>query len=324
MQTHYLVTGAAGFIGYHLAAALAADPDNAVVCVDNFARGEADEAYAELGRRPNVERIDGDLTDPGFVAGLPGGIDCVLHMAALNGTQNFYERPFEVVRCCTLPTMFLLERYGPDPALKRWVYAGTSEAYASTVTRFDWPVPTAEDVPLSLADVTNPRWSYAGSKMHGEIATTNACRAFAKPWTIIRYHNAYGPRMGDKHVVPDFLTRAREGVFALYGWEDTRSFLYIEDAVRATIAVAQAPACENEIVNIGGERELNMLELGRMMMQVGGFEGEIALHPSPAGSVKRRVPDVSKLKRLTGFTEQVSLEDGLKRAAAWYLTLNRG
>ena len=313
-----MVTGAAGFLGYHLAKRLADTPDDRIVCIDNFVRGEDDVLYRELTSRGNIERIDLDLTDQSSVRKLPDGIDVVYHLAALNGTQNFYERPFEVVRCCTLPTIFLLERYA-KAGLKRFVYAGTSEAYASTVTRFGWPVPTAEDVPLGIDDVTNSRWSYGGSKMHGEIAVVQACGPRDVPWSVIRFHNAYGPRMGDKHVVPDFLMRARDGRYELFGYEDTRAFIYVDDAVRATQLVASSDSCVNEIVNIGGGREIDMKSLGDLMMNVCGMSGSITLHPSPKGSVRRRAPDLSKLVRLTGFKEDWTLDDGLRETAKFYI-----
>lgn len=315
-----LVTGAAGFLGFHLARALAARDGNEVFCLDNLIRGEDDAPYRALAARPNVTRIDADLSVESEVAALPGDLDFVYHLAALNGTQNFYERPMAVIRASTLPTIFLAERYGAQAhPLSRFVYAGTSESYASTVTRFGWPVPTAEDVPLGIEDVLNPRWSYAGSKLHGEIVTAQAARSFGFPMTIIRYHNAYGPRMGDKHVVPDFMARMREGRYELFGHADTRSFIYVDDAVRATILAAETPACAGEIVNIGGSREITMAELGREMMRIRGLDDEIVLHPSPAGSVKRRAPDLGKLKRLTGFAERVDLEQGLRETAAYYL-----
>ena len=313
----YLVTGAAGFLGFALAKRLAIQPDARVTCVDNFVRGENDADYRVLCKKPNVQRIDLDLTEQSAVRTLPD-VDVVYHMAALNGTQNFYERPFEVVRCCTLPTLFLVERYA-DRNLKRFIYAGTSEAYASTVTQFNWPVPTDETVPLAFADVTNARWSYGASKMHGEIAVIQGCGSRGAPWSVIRFHNAYGPRMGDKHVVPDFLNRAKTGRYELFGFEDTRAFIYVDDAVRGTIAIGETPACAGEIVNLGGGREIDMLTLGRTIMQVCDMQGEIVCHPSPAGSVRRRAPDVAKLRRLTGFQEEWSLEAGLAETAKYYL-----
>ncbi len=315
-----LVTGAAGFLGYHLSRALAARAGTQLFCVDNFERGADDKHYRALLDLPNVIGIALDLSREADVGQLPSNIDYVYHLAALNGTQNFYERPIDVIRASTLPTIFLADFYGRQAHRpKRFVYAGTSESYASTVSRFGWPVPTAEDVPLGIEDVTNPRWSYAGSKMHGEIVTAQAGRAFSMPFTIIRYHNAYGPRMGDKHVVPDFMERMREKRYELFGHADTRSFLYVDDSVRATVLAAETDALANEIVNIGGEHEITMLELGREMLSVEGINADIVLHPSPSGSVKRRAPDISKLKRLTGFSETVSLADGLKATADFYL-----
>jgi nucleoside-diphosphate-sugar epimerase len=312
-----LVTGAAGFIGYHTAARLLNRGDD-VVLVDNFARGETDGLYRQLMRHPRATALALDLADPAAAQALPGDVDMVFHMAALNGTQNFYERPLDVLRCSTLPAFTLLERYR-NTGLSRFVYAGSGESYAATVTRFGWPVPTAEDVPLCIDDPFNPRWSYAISKMHGEVLTIQGCRQLGLPFTVVRYHNVYGPRMGDKHVVPDFLNRARDGVFALYGHADTRTMIYIDDAVAATIALAETPEAAGEVVNVGGTEEIGMAELGRRIMQVCGFTGDIVLHPSPRGSVARRAPDVSKLQRLTGLAETVTLEAGLARTASFYL-----
>ncbi|MCP5142585.1 MAG: NAD-dependent epimerase/dehydratase family protein [Chromatiales bacterium] len=316
-MSRILVTGAAGFLGYALAKRFADDPANQVIAVDNFTRGEEDALFDDLIRRENVTFHAIDLTRQTEVEKLPADVDYVYHLAALNGTQNFYERPFEVVKCCTLPTIFLIDHYKATP-LKRFVYAGSSEAYASTVTRFGWEVPTAEEVPVSIDDVSNSRWSYGGSKIHGEVATINGCRNFDLPYSIIRYHNAYGPRMGDKHVIPDFFERAKNGVYELYGYEDTRSFMYVDDVIDATVLVGESDSTRNETVNVGSEDEITILDLGKAMMESIGVDAEIKLFPSPKGSVKRRAPNVAKLKRLTGFEARWALRDGLARAREWY------
>lgn len=318
-MTKILVTGVAGFLGFHLARYLLSRENTEVIGVDNMVRGVHDQALKALGDLGKFTFIEADLSSEDAVKSLPIDVDYVYHLAAMNGTQNFYERPMDVIRHCTIPTMLLAEHYGKNATLKRFVYAGTSESYASTVTRFNWPVPTDESVPLSIDDITNPRWSYAMGKMHGEVVTAQAGRAYDMPYSIVRFHNAYGPRMGDKHVIPDFYARAREGRFELFGFEDTRAFLYVDDAVRGTALIGETDACAGEVVNLGGANELTMLELGKMMMKVRGMEAEITLHPSPAGSVKRRAPNLSKLQQLTGFKETVSLERGLELTAKFYL-----
>lgn len=313
-----LVTGAAGFIGYHLAKYLADDAANQVFAVDNFARGEADGAYETLIARENVTGLTVDLAEQSEVLALPGEVDVVYHMAAINGTQNFYDRPFEVMRCCTLPTFYLLNRYSKRGAATKFIYAGTSESYASTVTRFGWEVPTGENVPLSIADVFNPRWSYAASKLHGEVLTVNAARQFGLRYVIVRYHNAYGPRMGDKHVIPDFCKRMNEGVYRLHGHAQTRSFIYIDDAVRATVMLAHAKAAEGEVVNVGGAKEVTMLQVAQAIMKVAKVKGEIEKLPAPAGCVDRRAPKLDKLRKLTDYQQHWSLEDGLGETLRFY------
>ena len=315
-----IVTGAAGFIGYHVANALSLDPANDVVCVDNFSRGSRDKLYLELTGKRNVTHVDVDLTDLRTFEKLPGKADFIYHMAALNGTQNFYENPFLVLKSSTIPTLNLIEHYGKSGRhVGRFVYAGSSEAYAATITRFNWEIPTGEDVPLSLDDIYNPRWSYAASKMHGEVATIHGCRQFGIDFTIIRYHNTYGPRMGDKHVIPDFLTRARKGVFELYGFDDTRSFIYVDDSVRATVALANAADAVDQVVNVGGPEEIRIEALARLMMEVCGFKGDLVLHPSPKGSVSRRAPKLDKLINLIKFRHTVDLREGVRRTADFYL-----
>lgn len=316
-----LVTGAAGFLGYFIASKLADDLNNQVICVDNFSRGIADDLYINLCERSNVIRLDLDLTNQSQVQSIPLDIDTIYHMAALNGTQNFYERPFEVVRSCTLPTMFLIDHFGNKGSKPNFIFAGTSEAYAAAITNFNWPVPTDESVPLCIDDTYNSRWSYGASKLHGEIATINGCRHFQMPFTIIRYHNAYGPRMGDKHVIPDFLERAKRGIFELYGAIETRSFLYADDAALATIALAQSEAAKGQTIHLGGAREISMKDLASLIMTECDMHGELVLHPAPMGSVARRCPDTAKAKSIIGSFEQTALEDGIRRTAAFYLNI---
>jgi UDP-glucose 4-epimerase len=314
-----MITGAAGFIGYHLAVLLNDRPHNHLLLVDTPAAATADRLYDELAARPRIDRYEVDLCDPAAVATLPAEVDVIYHLAAINGTRNFYEQPYAVMRSGTLPTFNLVERYVKPGKLRRFVYAGTPESYASTVSRFGWPVPTDESVPLCIDDIANPRWSYAISKTHGEVLTVNACRSFGTAYSIVRYHNVFGPRMGDKHVIPDFLHRLRNGIAELHGHRETRTFLYVADAVAATEAIAESEAAANEIVNVGGDTEITISELAAGVMSLLGRAGEpITLRPAPAGSVARRAPSTDKLRKLVGFEPSWSLAEGLLKTIEFH------
>lgn len=303
----YLVTGAAGFIGQHLAAALIARGDR-VHAVDVELHEEAPEQVRRL-REAGADYHRVDLTDPARVAELPE-VDGVFHLAALNGTQNFYSSPWQTLKHSTLPTLLLLERYaGAD--LEFFFYAGSSESYASVVSQFGWEIPTGEDVPLGISDPRELRWSYGASKLHGEVALFAAAAELGVPAVVGRFHNAYGPHMGTKHVIPDFIARGREGTFSLYGAQQTRSFIYIEDAVHAVLAVAAGGV--GEVINIGSPDEVTMLELAQVIMAEAGWHGEIAEFPAPSNSVQRRSPDVTRLGELIDTSAFLPLNRGVRQ-----------
>lgn len=312
-----LVTGAAGFIGYHLANSLAED-DHDVVMIDNFGRGECDTLLEALIARANVTLLVGDLTQQSFIKTISGEFDICFHMAAMNGTQNFYQQPWSVIWHSTVPTLNLLQALILAGRCGRFVYAGSSEAYAGTVTRFGWPVPTAEGVPLTILDIHNPRWSYAASKLHGEVATANACQQAGSIFFVLRYHNTYGPRMGDKHVVPDFFLRALRGEYYIHGPEQTRSFLYVDDAVFASRRLTELPTAANQIINIGSSEEIQIGELAKRMMRTLGKDDPVEVRGPPPASVARRAPDLAKLNGLVPGYQRVSLDDGLRRTLAYY------
>ena len=283
-----LVTGSSGFIGRHLVSALRSQHHEVI----------------EADRNKGT-----DLTDPDTVRGLPD-VDIVVHLAAHNGTRHFYERPLDVIRDSVLPTQYLIDRYLGK--IQRFVFTGTCESYAGTVDRFDWPVPTDETVPLMVDDVTNPRWSYGGSKIVNELQVTAAGHQHGMPWTIIRYHNVYGPGQRD-HFIPEFLDRARGGDLSLRGWQNTRSFMYIDDAIEATTLAMFDPHMQDQILNIGTDQEISIQDMALLIMEVAGIQGELTLEPAPPGSVLRRQGDVTKLRDLLGFQARVDLRTGIRR-----------
>jgi len=281
-----LVTGSSGFIGRHLVSAL---------------RCEGHEVF-------EADRVKGvDLTDPSVVRLLPD-VDTVVHLAAFNGTRHFYQRPLDVIRDNVLPTQYLLDRYAGRVDL--FVFTGTCESYAGMTDDYAWPVPTPETVPLIVTDVQNPRWSYGGSKILNELQCAAAHSQLGQDYVILRYHNVYGPGQRD-HFIQEFWQRAQQGEFSLYGWENTRSWMYINDAIEATMSVMSTPACRNEIINIGTDQEHTIREMAEMIMSAAGLRGELLLHDAPAGSVKRRCADTEKLYRLTGFQPRYTIHQGI-------------
>lgn len=315
-----LVTGAAGFVGYHLADHLSASGEAQVYLVDNFARGIDDAWFARLSSRQNVEVILGDLRDVDFVSNLPE-VDYVYHLASINGTENFYSRPFEVLEAAVTPTLNLLKRYQEAP-IRRFLLSSTSETYASTVEQFKWQVPTSEDVPLTVADIHNPRWSYAAAKIACEAAANSAFLQFKTPVTTVRYHNVFGPRMGNQHVIPQFIHRAGRGVYELYGAANQRSFIYVSDAVRLTSKVAQHPGSIGETYHIGTQEEVPMSQLAKIIMEIMGLQGLVKTFDAPEGSVMRRVPDTQKIEALLSDFSRVGLVEGLRETIAHYSSLS--
>lgn len=316
-----IVTGGSGFIGYHLAEYLSSNPDNEVTVIDNHERGGPDGMFKALISKPNVVFLNMDMTEKAFYQKLTGRYDCIYHLAAINGTKNFYERPYDVMRVNILSLMNMLEWCTPENC-GGFMFTSSSEAYAGTISENpDRYIPTSESIPLSVSDVMNPRWSYGGSKITGELLTVNYCRIHNVSFRIIRYHNIYGVRMGYDHVLPEFFRRIHERVdpFPVYGGEETRAFCAVADAVRATEAVMLSSKCDGEIVHIGNSgQEVKIIDLLKMCLKIAGYAPEIKILPAPEGCVARRCPDTEKLYRLTGFKAGVGLEEALPEMYRWY------
>ena len=316
MTTNVLVTGSAGFIGYHFSKKLCSMNDFHVFGIDNFARYEPDILYKELMTDTNFTHLDIDLLNSKALDGLPA-FDYVFHFAAINGTANFYNKPLEVIKSGIVPTLNLLDFFSSRPP-KKIIYAGTSESYAGAVEKFNFKVPTPENVPLVIADVKNPRWSYAASKSLSEVAVATSASALNYQFNIVRFHNVYGPRMGFSHVIPEITARAQNGDFKIFGAKNSRSFIYIDDAVDALLRLLFDTKLINEIVNIGTEDTITITELARTIYKIMGVGGNIEELESPEGSVLQRCPDTTKLKSI-GFIPKVSLEIGLSLTLPYYL-----
>ncbi len=317
-----LITGGAGFVGFRLAR-YHLDRDDKVIILDNFFKteGKKDKEFDSLLRHKNVQMFQVDLTKPIAGIDISESLDIVYHLAAINGTRLFYEIPYQVARNNLLMTLNLLH-WLERKSTGRLLYSSSSEVYADA-DRFNLlKIPTDELVPVIFSQPTEVRFSYGTSKFMGEFLCLYFGKTFNIPVSVVRYHNIYGPRMGNKHVIPEFSFRLkkRESPFRIYGGNETRAFCYVDDAVEATHIVAVTPNCDGEIVHIGNSKEeISIENLARLMMDIFGEKFEIEEYGGRKSSVSRRCPDTSKLKKLTGFEAKTDLKQGVAMTLDWYL-----
>jgi UDP-glucose 4-epimerase len=284
-----LVTGSRGFIGSH-------------VCQD----------LREHGHEVTVTD-DVDLTRRDQVMSLPD-VDTVLHFAAINQPRLFVTRPFDVMTTNVLSTQWLLERYASK--IQRFVLASTSEVYAGSRDYFDVDMPTPESVPLCVTDATDARASYGGSKIANELQIQFMQQQTDTDFTIIRYHNVYGPGQRNQFI-PDFLHRvATTGDTTLMGGASTRTYLYIDDAVAATRIIATSPACVNKTVNVGGAVPYTIREVAEIILQIMGSDLQIL--ETPGGAERHRHGNIGLVQQLTGWHPTITLPEGLAHVVAKY------
>jgi UDP-glucose 4-epimerase len=313
------VTGGTGFIGSSLVRKLL-EKGYQVKVLDNFVRGEK----RRLSDLPSiVEIVQIDIRDEEALAVEIAGFDAVFHLAAVNGTENFYNNP-ELVLDVGVRGAISVVNACRKANVEQLVVASSAEVYQEPDI-----FPTPEDIPLQLPNSINPRYSYGGSKIMTELIAMNYGRDFFKKMQIFRPHNVYGPDMGWKHVIPQFILRGHELVqnscpqngtpFQIIGnGQETRAFSYIDDVVEGIILMFEK-GLHREIYNIGSDDEVTIKELLQIIS--GYFKTNFTLVESESaeGAASRRCPDLTKIKRL-GYQHNTSLEDGVQKAADWYIS----
>ncbi len=321
-----LITGGAGFVGYHLAKRLA-DQEHAVMLVANVlpqGNEHTDSDLESLLSRPNVTMIRADLANPASCEKLGAGYDYIYHLAGVNGFRKFMEIPHEVLRIGTMTSLNILEWFrkkNNKPGAKI-LLASTNEVFAGTLDAFGkLPVPTPENVPLVIADPYNPRWSYAGSKIIGELFFIHYAKAYNLRMVIALLHNLYVPRAGYDPMVPKFINRVKDRLdpFPVFGPDDIRASCYISDAVEAMQLAIESPATDGQTYHIGGSHETTIKDLLEIMFAIMQWRPkEFEIKPSPIGTPTRDLLDVSKIKRDTGWEAKTTLEQGMRKTIKWY------
>ncbi len=309
-----VVTGAAGFIGSYLCSALA-ERGHDVVAVDNYARGRAE----RLSGHRNIKAATCDVRDPIALAEAIAGSDVVFHLAAINGTENFYNRP-ELVLDVGVRGMLAVIDACKASGVTQLVVASSAEVYQTPSV-----VPTDETIPLVIPDPLNPRYSYGGSKLVSELIAFNYARDHFTKLQVFRPHNVYGPDMGWKHVIPQLVTRALASaqagstVLEIQGdGHETRAFCYVEDVVDGILRMHERGG-HREIYHIGSMEEVSIRHLTESVLRLLNLDLTITAGPGMVGATPRRCPDIRKMGSL-GYAPRVSLEEGLARTIAWYRT----
>ncbi len=318
-----LITGGAGSVGVYLARRLGGQGKE-VVIADNFFRGKKDADLEAVLALPNVSLIETDLTTREGWDVLGTGYTHVYQLAGVNGTKLFYKIPGEVLRIGMTTILHSLEWLKDTNPQAKILYTSSNEAYAGALEAFgQLPIPTPEGVPLVISDTYNARWTYAGTKLIGELFYIHYAKEHNLRSVIVRPHNFYGPRTGYDHVIPEFIERIQKKVspFPIYGADDTRTFCFMEDAVEAMQMVMETNATDGGTYHIGRayEDEITIQNLAHTLFKIAGWTpSNFDIKNGPEGSVKRRAPEVSKIEKDTGWKARTTLEEGLTKTFEWY------
>jgi dTDP-glucose 4,6-dehydratase/UDP-glucose 4-epimerase len=316
MAKRYLVTGGTGFLGSALVRRLVKD-GHAVRVLDDNSRGHARRL---AGVERDVAFVQGDVRDAAAVTKAARGVDAILHLAAVNGTEFFYSKP-ELVLDVGVRGMLAAVDACRANGIGDLVVASSSEAYQTPPT-----VPTDEQVPLVVPDIRNARYSYGGSKIASELIAMNYGRTGFDRVTIFRPHNVYGADMGWEHVVPQFCLRAFDQIaahpagavpFPIQGdGRQTRAFVHIDDMIDGLTTVVEKGG-HLEVYHIGNPEELTIADVARHVVRACGRDADIRPASLPEGSTLRRCPDIGKLRAL-GYEPKIPFARGIGPVVEWY------
>lgn len=311
-----LVTGGAGFLGSHLAEAWL-DRGAEVTVLDPA----ADLKVRHLRANPGFRAIRESVLNRDILEGLVAWADLVYHLAAVVGVEHYVGDPYQVLTVNINGTQEVLSAAFRHQ--KKVVFSSTSEIYGRSPA-----VPFEEDGDRVLGSTRIDRWCYATSKAAGE----HLCFAFARmglPVVVLRYFNVYGPRLDQMdrgRVVTMFMGQLLRGepLTVIGDGAQTRTFTYVDDAVRATVAAGLVREAEGQAINVGGEEEVAIRDLAARMIRIAGSPSRIVFVPKEAvydrgyEDIARRVPAVRRMHELLSVRAEVGLDEGLARTIEWF------
>jgi UDP-glucuronate decarboxylase len=304
LKTAILITGGAGFIPSCLAEKLATDPQNFIVLVDNFVTGYKEKIPTSVHN--NIKFIKADCNDFNDISSIfyAYQFQYVFHYAALVGVLRTLENPVKVLNdIIGIKNILTLCK---NTGVKRVYYSSSSEVYGEPV---EFPQ-NEHTTPL------NSRLPYAIVKNVGEAFLKSFKQEYNLDYTIFRFFNTYGPKQSKDFVVSKFIFAAlKNNNITIYGdGSQTRTFCFIDDNIEATTNAFFENKFINDVVNIGGEIEVPILQLAQTIIKLTNSSSKIVHLPAlEDGDMTRRKPDITKMKELLKNREMLSLEDGLKK-----------
>ena len=310
-QMNALVTGAAGFIGSHLCAALL-DAGASVTGIDCFTdyypRPLKEANLATLTGRKGFTFVERAIQDADLKP-LLGGITHVFHLAAQAGVRKSWGRDFDVYTRNNVEASQRLLEALVGTQIERFVYASSSSVYGDHV-----PLPMKEDAYLQ------PLSPYGVSKLAAEHLAHLYCANQGVPAVSLRYFTVYGPRQRPDMGFHRFFTAVRQGTpITVYGdGEQTRDFTFVADAVAATIA-AGSQGIAGRVYNVGGGSRVTLNHVLDLIAKVTGRKITIQREPDQKGDMRHTYADTSAARRDLGFTPRVSLEEGLTQQYRWMM-----
>ena len=310
-QKKILITGGASFMGSSLVKKLIYK-GNDIRVLDNYQRGNGFRLQNELKK---IEFIEGDIRDEKIVENACKNVDIVFHLAYLNGTKFFYEKP-EIVLDIAVKGIVNIIKSSINNSVSDFFLASSSEVYQNPIK-----IPTDEREMLKIPDIHNPRYSYGGGKILYELFGKHYMPDFFSKLILFRPFNVYGPKMDPGHVIPDLLSKIKKMKidkpylnFEVSGSADqTRSFEYIDDFVDG-FEIVMEKGTNREIYNIGNDEEVSIKLLIEKMFKLINPKLKINIidKKDHVGSPTRRCPDISKLKNL-GYKPKINLDKGLRK-----------
>jgi len=318
-----LVTGGAGFIGSHLTEALLARGDQVTV-IDDESTGRADNLAAVRGHA-GLRFVRGSVGDGALLRSLLEGVSAVYHLAAAVGVALIAREPLQTIERNIYPTQLLLDelcrRHQAGQQLKFFL-ASTSEVYGKN------PKPTwTEDDDLVFGATTRPRWSYGASKAIDEFLTLACARQFGLPVVVGRFFNVVGPRQTGAYgmVMPRFIDAALAGqpLVVHDDGRQIRCFAHVNDVVGAVLSLMQAPAAIGQVFNIGSDQPVTIHDLAARVIKLADSSSAIAFqtytdaYDQDFEDIRRRVPDLSRLRAMIGYQPKSDLDSIVLDVIAW-------